>query len=291
MADPIFITIVIILIFALTLVVITFSLWDVITQKLSEYKFIEEILLGIKASQTNFCAKMTAPTSFPYPGYQTSYSKDLASFLCELNFITPWGNCTQTPPQINLTDMSGNTIFTTRKNYSLSTGQFVGTSYINGNDYILAFTGSVTEDQWKSDFDMKLVSVSWATGLVHQGFSNIVNELGSTISADMTSSGCTNFVITGHSLGGAVATLMSVYLNKPYILYSFASPRVGNQDFTAWFNTLGLINYRIYNTEDLIPQFPLPLHYEHVSPGLPFTAGLGNIGDNHTAAYIGSNMP
>jgi len=65
--------------------------------------------------------------------------------------------------------------------------------------------------------------------------------------------------ITGHSLGGALATLATLSvvqqtnLSSP-ILYSFASPRVGNKMFAEQFD--GLDCYRIANSEDLVPTVP-----------------------------------
>jgi hypothetical protein len=65
--------------------------------------------------------------------------------------------------------------------------------------------------------------------------------------------------ITGHSLGGALATLATLLTAKRTtftrpVLYSFAAPRAGNQAFAKQFN--GLECYRIANSEDLVPTVP-----------------------------------
>jgi triacylglycerol lipase len=66
--------------------------------------------------------------------------------------------------------------------------------------------------------------------------------------------------ITGHSLGGALATLAAAHIvkcnpefKKP-IIYTYASPRVGDQLFASHFKDLEC--YRIANSEDLVVSLP-----------------------------------
>lgn len=74
-------------------------------------------------------------------------------------------------------------------------------------------------------------------------------------------------LVTGHSLGAGLATLAALHLCKiaesmgvkPLIqLYTFASPRVGNETFAEHFDTDGITSFRIINSEDLIQTVPLP---------------------------------
>jgi triacylglycerol lipase len=68
--------------------------------------------------------------------------------------------------------------------------------------------------------------------------------------------------VTGHSLGGALAVISTLHIDQEIckkkvfsspILYSFASPRVGNQVFAREFPKN---SYRIFNTEDLVANVP-----------------------------------
>lgn len=70
--------------------------------------------------------------------------------------------------------------------------------------------------------------------------------------------------ITGHSLGGAMATLFTRwFVDMNYTTkfrlesYTFAAPTVGNVSFAASFNTkmssIGAENHRCVNTKDLVP--------------------------------------
>lgn len=82
--------------------------------------------------------------------------------------------------------------------------------------------------------------------------------------------------VTGHSLGGGLATLFSFlfarwckteYISndeiKPYIIcISFASPRIGNKSFKTAFESLyNVEHYRCYNSRDIITGVPLYRYY------------------------------
>jgi hypothetical protein len=131
--------------------------------------------------------------------------------------------------------------------------------------------------------------------------------------------------ITGHSLGAGLATLAALHISKiaekqdikaSINLYTFASPRVGDETFANQFNTFP--GYRIINSEDLIQSVPLPTtqvvddetfnsmsptrkartlwvrgiletitngqsakHYQHVGIPVTFTKQTGTIAGNH----------
>jgi hypothetical protein len=102
-----------------------------------------------------------------------------------------------------------------------------------------------------------------------------------------------SFVVTGHSLGSALATLF-VMENKEKNKFdistvcTFASPRVGNAEFVRQFNELPLDSWRIVNRQDIVPKVPLHIpvlfDYEHVATPFGFSsAGVvkGNPGCWH----------
>ncbi|MGG6240097.1 lipase family protein [Nodosilinea sp. AN01ver1] len=72
--------------------------------------------------------------------------------------------------------------------------------------------------------------------------------------------------VTGHSLGGALATLAipdilknTHFTNPENIkLYTFASPRSGDRHFATNFQKLGVQHWRIANTEDFVTMLPFP---------------------------------
>ena len=76
-----------------------------------------------------------------------------------------------------------------------------------------------------------------------------------------------DFYITGHSLGGAFATLaaMDVITNKKYgmenlnqklHLYTFGSPRVGDLEFVNTVQSYIPDMWRVVNNMDLVPHVP-----------------------------------
>jgi triacylglycerol lipase len=88
--------------------------------------------------------------------------------------------------------------------------------------------------------------------------------------------------VTGHSLGGALATLCALDLQEMFrkmnlqgiaiTIYTFGSPRVGTKRFANYFNGKILDSWRIANNEDIIPTVPPRLGffrqwlgYRHVS--------------------------
>ena len=80
-------------------------------------------------------------------------------------------------------------------------------------------------------------------------------------------------VITGHSLGGAMATICAFDLARlyPYLkikVITFGSPRVGNKNFFKSYNSLeNITHYRYETTYDPIPRIPY-FGYYHVGLGI-----------------------
>ena len=73
---------------------------------------------------------------------------------------------------------------------------------------------------------------------------------------------------TGHSLGGALATLCALdvqynFPDKQVSCYTFGSPKVGNSYFKDSFNKRVPQTYRFVNSADTVPALP-PGGFEHV---------------------------
>ena len=110
------------------------------------------------------------------------------------------------------------------------------------------------------------VSIGATAEVVHQGFNKTFNSLLPQIKLFLTSNKL-NITGTihciGHSLGGAVASLISDWLAKKTIhhttLYTFGSPRVGTQNFAkTTTDHIGAGNiYRVYHYNDPVPMVPV----------------------------------
>jgi triacylglycerol lipase len=101
-------------------------------------------------------------------------------------------------------------------------------------------------------------------------------------------------VVTGHSLGSALATLFVLENSVKHkfditLSSTLASPKVGNLEFKHLFDALPLTSWRIVNTRDVVPKLPptIPfiLDYEHVAVAYSFDSALfakKNLGCYHS---------
>ena len=119
------------------------------------------------------------------------------------------------------------------------------------------------------------MSCSWGSGCqIHKGFSDSWNELKSfvdnTVGVTLSENPGYTLVVTGHSLGAAVATIATAYLrNKGYHidLYNFGSPRVGNEAFVDYVTAQAGAEYRVTHQDDPVPRLPpMFFGYRHTSP-------------------------
>ena len=81
-----------------------------------------------------------------------------------------------------------------------------------------------------------------------------------------------SLTVCGHSLGGALATLLALDLaanaSSPFntpVVYTYASPKVGSPGFVSTYNHAVPNTVRVANRMDLVPKLPLPPLYDHVS--------------------------
>lgn len=84
-------------------------------------------------------------------------------------------------------------------------------------------------------------------------------------------SAVTSLTICGHSLGGALATLLALDVSataappfKTPTAYTYASPKTGDPQFVSTYNHMVPDTTRIANRLDLVPKLPLPPLYDHV---------------------------
>jgi len=164
---------------------------------------------------------------------------------------------------------------------------------------MVSFTGTFFFDQWESDLMFIQVDPTrlnnYEKGIkVHEGFYNIYLSIREQLldQVKKLSREVTQLVITGHSLGGALATITAFDLAKNKlkpVVYTFAAPRAGNIDFAKKYNSFNLNTQRIFNTSDIVPDLPPPVLqnfvYEHVGVNIPFTQNLGDLTKNHINAY------
>ncbi|HML16847.1 MAG TPA: lipase family protein [Bryobacteraceae bacterium] len=138
---------------------------------------------------------------------------------------------------------------------------------------LVAFRGTQTIWDWIDDIDavpVPYLAVA-GSGLVHMGFQLVYEHIrGSMAQLLAGCAGAQNVLVTGHSLGGALAILGGFQIARSLtpgivpLLYTFAGPRTGAPDFAGKFNAAIPVTNRIVNFMDVVPQVPLPPAYEHV---------------------------
>lgn len=114
--------------------------------------------------------------------------------------------------------------------------------------------------------------------------------------------------VTGHSLGGALATLLALELSSSQLakrgaisvtMYNFGSPRVGNRKFAEVYNEKVKDSWRVVNHRDIIPTVPRLMGYCHVAQPVYLATGdlkiaLENmelLEDGYQGDVIGESTP
>ena len=132
----------------------------------------------------------------------------------------------------------------------------------NDDMVVLVFRG--TESSNFSDIlpDLDCFPRCWSVrgeivGRVHRGFARTLNRV-LPILRDALPEDSSPLVITGHSLGAAMANLAASVL-EPAELYTFGEPRVGNGAFAGFMDRrggLGLTYHRYVDCCDIVTRVP-----------------------------------
>jgi triacylglycerol lipase len=150
----------------------------------------------------------------------------------------------------------------------------------------IVFRGSESSEDWETDFNTALERAQFekqvireliiepqdkvypygepsASGaLMHRGFVTAYFAVRDQIHAYISNSAVSSVVATGHSLGGALATLCAIDIQYNFSekvtieAYTYGAPKVGNDGFQDSFNKRVPDSYRIVNGMDLVPALP-----------------------------------
>ena len=148
---------------------------------------------------------------------------------------------------------------------------------------IIAFRGTSNMPNWAQNFDVAQTSIlAGSSAKVHEGFKkafldNVYQATASTCrirdAVDCRTWSMRDFLlqyhdqeshllVTGHSLGGAIATVCAYYLHTAEqwpvsAVVTFASPRVGNEQFVREYSRLIPGTWRVTRHLDGVPWLPL----------------------------------
>jgi hypothetical protein len=140
--------------------------------------------------------------------------------------------------------------------------QGFGTTLPDGTA-IIAFRGTQADKMEDLVTDARFWPVRWdGPGRVHLGFRDAFYALRAQVDAWLAGhSGRSGLVVTGHSLGAAMASLMAA-LHQGSILVTFGSPRVGGRAFAKGFEGRDIRRY--VDCTDAVSRVPPPVFYRHV---------------------------
>jgi hypothetical protein len=132
------------------------------------------------------------------------------------------------------------------------------------NRTLVVFRGTATLGGWLVDLAAWQEARRGLPGKVHHGFADSWEELRSWVQVHTPME--IPVEVTGHSLGGALATLAAASLaaNRWRVMpvYTFGAPRVGDAEFTAGVDNLVDV-WRVVNDIDPVPHVPDGIRYLH----------------------------
>ncbi len=169
-------------------------------------------------------------------------------------------------------------------------GDGFGWAAQNMQEKILAITfrGTLSLADWLHDFDWLPAHYQPVAnyGTVHKGFQAVYQVVRDSVLQQVRAADqqFTRLIVTGHSLGAALAILAAPDLlhNRssggmrvtPEV-HNFAGPRAGHGDFAKSFNREIAICFRVVNAWDIVPHLPPPLAlYEHVGEAVRINGGF-----------------
>ena len=135
----------------------------------------------------------------------------------------------------------------------------------NDSDVVVIFRGT-EPNQWsdvKADLNAIKRKGVYESGYVHGGFQGEVDKVWDNVKATVQKFGKGKDIhVTGHSLGGAMATIcarrLSEEVDTVHCLYTYGSPRVGNTRWCRSFTfTTKVPHYRFQNNNDVVCKTPL----------------------------------
>ncbi len=150
-------------------------------------------------------------------------------------------------------------------------------------DVFIAIRGTEGINEWIQDVEFLQVPCPFLAGAGHteDGFTAMYNSLRTDAAVGSPSVvkalatlpfklPVSSVTICGHSMGGALATLLALDLAanssfKNPTVYTYASPRTGDPLFVSTYNQAVPNSWRIANRLDLVPKLPLPPAYDHVA--------------------------
>lgn len=164
------------------------------------------------------------------------------------------------------------------------------------NLVVIVFRGSQEPSDWMTNFDFKSEKFE-GHGKVHKGFNHALKlffktirqrnlreiTLPTTLLDDIKNiNKNSKIILTGHSLGGSLATLAGCLLHEKGVkkenleVYTFGAPPIGTKEFVDYYHDK--INlFRLVNTGDVVPKLDKVLNLFHLGTEITLASNDGEI--------------
>ncbi|KAE8356693.1 Alpha/Beta hydrolase protein [Aspergillus coremiiformis] len=188
----------------------------------------------------------------------------------------PAGNC----PLVEAADTTTLTEFEYIEEFGDVAG-FLAVDRTN-EEIVLSFRGTASVETWIANLNFEQTQVNdICDGCeAHAGFmrswGSVANVTMDSVQNAMQTNPGFKLIVTGHSFGGAMATIAATVLRQSgYVLdmFSYGAPRLGNMAFAEYVSAQGS-NFRVTHTNDMVPRVPpRMLGYRQTSPEYWITTG------------------
>lgn len=146
---------------------------------------------------------------------------------------------------------------------------------ISDDCILLSFKGTTSVSDWLGN--LNITSTTKDYGIVHSGFSNALTDVQALLEAILSSQGDRSLIVTGHSLGGALATLAAAEWADKFdvtSVYTYGQPAVGRGNFQNFMSqNYGEQFFRFVNDSDIVTT--VPPNFSHVGKLIHFDANGG----------------
>lgn len=194
-----------------------------------------------------------------YPKQVMTYHSYAAATYCDPATLSNW-SCT---PCTAMGKPSGVTVIDDKASGNLA----VVSSFEDGSRgirTIIAFRGTRENciKNWIANFGIvrKAPYLDLPLVQVHSGFYNAYSDLHADILSAIAKLPPLPIILTGHSLGAALATICAFELHRAGLsvdrVFTFGSPRVGNFEFHDAFMAAIPTSWRLTHNRDTVPHLP-----------------------------------
>jgi len=132
---------------------------------------------------------------------------------------------------------------------------------------LLVFRGTDTIGGWITDVDAVPEAHPAFPGMIHAGFASVWDDIVSWLLTYAPKDKPVD--VTGHSAGGALATMALWALKDRGYRFedqqtTFGAPRFADAVFAGQFGAAQIPLYRVVHDLDVVPHLPPPIHFAHV---------------------------